>query len=244
MLFLILLSLGGGSPLLASIVTTLNVTPLLYNNSFDIQTSVSSAVVGWTVLTTLGMTEIESGTSTDGRNVARLKALYSNSSIAVLATLQTWDNIGTTSAYHSIDFSTTSPPTVHDAIIVKVWAKGSGIAAFGNGTVTGSFSVLLQSALSLSTVAVGASYNGGSLSLFRDMRVTESEGFKALGSDGIFGVMTTWNVFTFTFTPPGYCDWWQIRNLQLNYLAAANQPFPTELVIDRVELYTIRIDDQ
>ena len=56
--------------------------------------------------------------------------------------------------------------------------------------------------------------------------------------------MTTWNVFTFNFTPPGHCDWWQIRNIELAYTAAPNQPMPTGMTIDRVEMYAIRIDDQ
>ncbi len=219
-------------------ISTVTCTNLIYNNNFD------SGLSGWTAITTKGVTDAITGVSTDGRTVIRLRSLYTNGSIMAQSAIQTWDGTGTTSNYHAIDFSTTSPPTVRDGIIVKVWAKGSGIAPFSNGTVTGYFSVFIQSALSNISFSTSTTISTATPSGDTDTRILESEGFNAISTDSIFGVMSTWNVFTFTFTPQGECDWWQIRNLQISYTAAPHQAVETELVIDRVELYTLQINDQ
>ncbi len=225
------------------VVNTTNETPLIYNNSFN------SGLSGWTMLNTAGLTTVVTGTSSDGRSVIKLRSLYSSTTISKVAGVQTWDGTGLSSNYHVIDFTTTytvlsngtvyavlsNMTVVRDGIIIKVWAKGSEDAAYGNGTVTGTFAILLQSAVALPSDTTILNY---------DITTFQSEGFKAISPDIVFGRMTTWNVFTFNFIPSGQCDWWQIRNLQLSYTANQNQATPTELWIDRIELWVIRIDAQ
>ena len=229
-LFFIIFSLYSLTHVWAYKDTTINVTDFIYNNNFD------SGLSGWYAETTQGLTDVTTLT-VYGKSVVALRSFYKSTTVSAKAAIQLYEGTGTGANYHPIDFSTTTPHIVHDSLIIKVWAMGTPVTGtVSGGTVSGTFTILLQSAVALppSTPPSGT----------YDFRVYQIEGFQAISSDSVFGIMTTWNVFTFTFTPPGYCDWWQIRNLEISYTAAPNQLMPTGMTIDRIEMYAIRIDDQ
>jgi hypothetical protein len=49
---------------------------------------------------------------------------------------------------------------------------------------------------------------------------------------------------SFYFVPPEESDWWQIRDFGIMYEGMPNQPYVSGLIINKVELYAIRVDAQ
>jgi len=56
---------------------------------------------------------------------------------------------------------------------------------------------------------------------------------------------TCWKktAMSFYFIPPEEGDWWQIRNIYLGYEGMPNQPNKSGIVINKIELYAIRVDE-
>jgi len=46
-----------------------------------------------------------------------------------------------------------------------------------------------------------------------------------------------------TLIPPEEGDWWQIRNIYLGYEGMPNQPYKSGIIINKIELYAIRVDE-
>ena len=111
-----------------------------------------------------------------------------------------------------------------DAIKVKVFIRGD--PTVGDSTITGQFSCTLKSALSF----------GETSSLIYEKALLKSP-------SSVIGCMNSWHILSFTFPTHLQSDWWQVRNIELNYQAAPNQPNPTGVLIDRIEVYAIQVGD-
>jgi hypothetical protein len=46
------------------------------------------------------------------------------------------------------------------------------------------------------------------------------------------------------YFPPEESDWWQIRNIYIGYEGMPNQPCKSGIIINKIELYAIRVDAQ
>jgi hypothetical protein len=44
------------------------------------------------------------------------------------------------------------------------------------------------------------------------------------------------------YFPPEESDWWQIRDFEICYQGMPNQPSRSGIIINKIELYAIRVD--
>jgi len=205
------------------VMSTVNVSTCLYNANFDIPN-----LGGWSTSFTLSKTTVYQ-TTYGTRTVIALQSLYSNANQAYDASIISIDTTVATvvnTTTYNINVSTNMVNIVHDAIQVRVVLCGD--STYGGATITGQFSCLMRSALSLNSIETTP-------------LIYEKAFLQSMSADSVLAVASTWNILTFTFPTHGECDWWQLRNITLTYRAAPNQPTPTRVLIDRIELYAIQV---
>jgi hypothetical protein len=213
---------------LAYTVTTTNVTNYIVNNNFD-------SFYGWHAVTTSQMT-FAGFTTCYGRTGIYLRSFYTNTTKSYPATIKLYSPTATDyNPVTLVDANTTA--IARDAILVKV--RMMGVPSITSGLVCGNFTVKLQGALSCCT-----DFCHHSVPYSSDTQIFETGGYQVSPSQCYFGLMTTWSEYLFTFIPQGQCDWWQVRDIQLSYEAMATQPYPTGVLIDLIEMYAIRVDEQ
>lgn len=221
--------LGLSSSTWSFTATTTNVTSLLLNSDF------SSGSSNWSAITTPGQSEVIFD-SVNG--IAKLRC-YTGGAVVFL---QSWNNSSTLA--NIVDFSANT--IMRDEISVKVWLKGSGDNTYSPGTIAGAFAIGLNGALALPWswdtlgfplewgAATGLSYSNYAY----DSEIRVTGGFSS-DTNNLWGTVTSWTILGITFTPI-YQDWWQLRNIQLVYVANQNQPVAgTEIWIDKIEIDAI-----
>jgi hypothetical protein len=86
--------------------------------------------------------------------------------------------------------------------------------------------------------------NHTSVPYMTDNRIYELGGFNVSTTQPLYGIATGWTDMSFYFVPPEESDWWQIRDFEIMYEGMPNQPYVSGLIINKVELYAIRVDAQ
>jgi len=213
-------------PSSAYTLTTTNVTNCIHNSGFntmdDWYTSTPSEV---SIVNCLGETGV------------LLKSNYCNTTNSVLVGIQTYSDISTYEPINLLNSNKTE--IVHDALILKIQYMASTPACWSESSsyISGNLCVFLQGGLSCTAVTKPEP------PLLVDTRIFELGGFNVSTSQPIYCKATSWTDMCLTFIPPEESDWWQIRNIYLGYEGMPNQPNKSGIVINKIELYAIRVDE-
>jgi hypothetical protein len=226
---MVMLFCGLLSTLNAYQLSTTDVTAYLHNAEL-------SSLEGWHPFSTEPLSNV-SVVTCFGETGILLASHYSSSTISAAAGIRLYSDSTDYYPVNLIDANTTG--IVRDALIVKIHFTGTpySSASARQGWITGNIGVRLQGGLSCSTDA-----NHPAPSYMTDTCTYEMSGFLVSTTQPYWGKTTNWTELSFTFIPQGQCDWWQIRNLEVFYAALPNQPYESGIVINKVEMYAIRVD--
>ncbi len=226
---LIVIYLGMLSSLYAYKVSTTDVTAYVHNSEF-------SSLEGWHPYYTDPLTDVSLVTCM-GNSGVLLRSYYCSTTVSATAGIRLYSDGNDYFPINLVDANTTG--IVRDALIVRVQLIGSPdvLGTESHGVITGNIGVTLQGGLSCSTDAFHPNP-----SYMTDNRIYETGGFIVSTSQPYFGMVTSWMDLSFTFIPPGQCDWWQIRNMEIYYQAMPNQPSESGIVINKIDMYAIRVD--
>ncbi len=205
-------------------ITTTNITGSIHNSDF-------STLDGWY---TAFPSEVSIVTCLNETGVL-LKSNYCNTTNSVLVGIQTYSGASTYEPINSLNPDKTE--IVHDALMFKIQYMASTPACWSESSsyLSGNFYVFLQGGLSCTTIA--------NPPFAVDTRIYELGGFNVSTSQPIYCMATSWTDMYLTFIPPEEGDWWQIRNIYLGYEGMPNQPYKSGIIINKIELYAIRVDE-
>jgi hypothetical protein len=224
--YLVLLILACTIPVVSSAykITTTNVTNCIHNSDF-------STMDGWYSYYTVSLSTVSLITYLNETGIA-LESLYYSGSTSAVAGIRLYS---TDSDYYPINLlNSDTTEIVHDALMVKIQYMGS---TTGAGVISGDLSVYLQGSL-----ACTIDKDNTTVQYMSDYRIYELGGFNVSTSQPIYCKATSWTDMYLTFIPPEESDWWQIRDFEICYVGMPNQPSPSGIIINKIELYAIRVD--
>ncbi len=208
-------------------ITTTNITGSIHNSDF-------STLDGWYSFYTPSLSEVSIVNCLNEVGVL-LKSDYCNTTTSAIAGIQNYSSMGSYYPINLLDSNTTE--IVHDALMFKIQYMASTPACWSESSsyLSGNFYVFLQGGLSCTTIA--------NPPFAVDTRIYELGGFNVSTSQPIYCLATSWTDMYLTFIPPEEGDWWQIRNIYLGYEGMPNQPYKSGIIINKIELYAIRVDE-
>jgi len=227
--YLVLLILACTIPVISSAytITTTNVTSCIHNSDLN-------TLDGWYSYYTVSLSTVSLITYLNETGIA-LESIYYSGNTSAGAGIRLYS---TNSAYYPINLVNSDDTTteiVHDALIVKIQYMGS---TTGAGVISGNLTIYLQGGL-----ACTIDKENTNTPYMSDYRIYELGGFCVSTSQPIYCKATCWTDMYLTFIPPEESDWWQIRDFEICYEGMPNQPYKSGIIINKIELYAIRVDE-
>jgi hypothetical protein len=210
-------------------ISTTNVTSCITNSDF-------TTLNGWYSFYDPSLSGVSIVTCLNEVGVL-LKTNYCNTTVCAQAGIQNYSPAGT---YYPINLlNSDKTEIVHDALVLKIQYMASTPACWSESSsyISGDLYVLMQSCLSCST-----DDNNINPPYMTDTEIFQLGGFNVSTSQPIYCKATSWTDMYLTFIPPEESDWWQIRNLCIGYIGMPNQPCKSGIIINKIELYAIRVD--
>jgi hypothetical protein len=214
-------------------ITTTNVTGCIHNSDF-------SNLDGWYPYFTNSLSTVKIVTFSNDTGVLLASNYYSGTTSA-RAGIRIYSIDSDYYPINLVNSNDTTTEIVHDALLVKIQYKAASSDCLSGsyGFISGNLCVFMEGALSCSI-----DRNHTSVPYMTDDRIYELGGFNVSTSQPLYGIATNWTDMSFYFVPPEESDWWQIRDFEIMYEGMPNQPYVSGLIINKVELYAIRVDAQ